>query len=131
LTDRFTARVAPPGGLVNAQGDGAIPLGENCYRLLTNNNCEHFREWCLRGKARGRRALLATLRLIAQPPCQLLGRVQAKDEPLNRPVEVRHRAARGCGGRRVGVGGRLLALMPCVMTYVSSWRTTGPIRSQP
>ena len=26
-------------------------LGENCYRLLTNN-CEHFCEWCLRGERR-------------------------------------------------------------------------------
>lgn len=70
-----------------------------------SNNGEHFCEWCLRGKARSRRALLATLRLIAQPPLsssrRLLGGVQAKGEPLNRPVEVRHRAACGCGGREV------------------------------
>jgi hypothetical protein len=26
-------------------------VGEDCYRLLTNN-CEHFCEWCLHGKAR-------------------------------------------------------------------------------
>ena len=26
-------------------------VGENCYRLLTNN-CEHFCEWCLRGEPR-------------------------------------------------------------------------------
>jgi Lecithin retinol acyltransferase len=26
-------------------------VGENCYRLFTNN-CEHFCEWCLRGEAR-------------------------------------------------------------------------------
>ena len=26
-------------------------VGEDCYRLLTNN-CEHFCEWCLRGKPR-------------------------------------------------------------------------------
>ena len=26
-------------------------LGEDCYRLLTNN-CEHFCEWCLRGTPR-------------------------------------------------------------------------------
>ncbi len=26
-------------------------VGEDCYRLLTNN-CEHFCEWCLRGHAR-------------------------------------------------------------------------------
>lgn len=26
-------------------------LGENCYRVLTNN-CEHFCEWCLRGRNR-------------------------------------------------------------------------------
>jgi hypothetical protein len=26
-------------------------LGEDCYRLLTNN-CEHFCEWCLRGEPR-------------------------------------------------------------------------------
>jgi hypothetical protein len=51
-------------------------VGEDCYRLLTNN-CEHFCEWCLHGKARSlqveawlawpRRAVLAALRLIAQP----------------------------------------------------------------
>jgi len=51
-------------------------VGENCYRLLTNN-CEHFCEWCLHGTARSfqveawlarpRRALLATLRLLTQP----------------------------------------------------------------
>ena len=48
-------------------------VGEDCYRLLTNN-CEHFCEWCLHGKARSlqveawmtrpRRALLAALRLV-------------------------------------------------------------------
>ena len=26
-------------------------VGEDCYRLLTNN-CEHFCEWCLRGEPR-------------------------------------------------------------------------------
>ena len=51
-------------------------VGEDCYRLLTNN-CEHFCEWCLHGRARSlqveawlawpRRAVLAALRLIAQP----------------------------------------------------------------
>jgi hypothetical protein len=51
-------------------------VGENCYRLFTNN-CEHFCEWCLRGKARSlqveawmtwpKRALLTTLHLITQP----------------------------------------------------------------
>jgi hypothetical protein len=49
-------------------------VGEDCYRLLTNN-CEHFCEWCLHGKARSlqveallawpRRAVLAALRLVA------------------------------------------------------------------
>jgi hypothetical protein len=51
-------------------------VGEDCYRLLTNN-CEHFCEWCLRGEprsfqveewlARPGRALHATIRGIAQP----------------------------------------------------------------
>lgn len=51
-------------------------VGENRYRLLTNN-CEHFCEWCLRGKARSlqveawlawpRRTLVAMFRLITQP----------------------------------------------------------------
>jgi Lecithin retinol acyltransferase len=51
-------------------------VGEDCYSLLTNN-CEHFCEWCLHGKARSlqveawlawpRRAALAALRLITQP----------------------------------------------------------------
>jgi Lecithin retinol acyltransferase len=51
-------------------------VGEDCYRLLTNN-CEHFCEWCLRGEPRShqveawrehpRRALHTTIRLLAQP----------------------------------------------------------------
>ena len=51
-------------------------VGENCYRLLTNN-CEHFCEWCLHGNARSlqveawlawpRRRLVAMFRLITQP----------------------------------------------------------------
>lgn len=28
-------------------------LGENCYRLLSNN-CEHFAEWCITGSSRSR-----------------------------------------------------------------------------
>ncbi len=50
-------------------------VGEDCYRLLTNN-CEHFCEWCLRGEprsfqveawlARPGRVLRATLRFFAQ-----------------------------------------------------------------
>jgi hypothetical protein len=50
-------------------------LGENRYRLLTNN-CEHFCEWCLRGTPRShqveallmrpRRALHAVVGLMAQ-----------------------------------------------------------------
>jgi hypothetical protein len=50
-------------------------MGENGYRLLTNN-CEHFCEWCLHGEhrsyqvdawlARPRRALHGVIRLIAQ-----------------------------------------------------------------
>jgi hypothetical protein len=53
-------------------------VGEDCYRLLTNN-CERFCEWCLRGEhrsyqvevwlARPRRVLTATLDLIAQRFC--------------------------------------------------------------
>jgi Lecithin retinol acyltransferase len=48
-------------------------VGEDCYRLLTNN-CEHFCEWCLRGEPRShqvevwlahpRRWLRATIRMI-------------------------------------------------------------------
>jgi hypothetical protein len=58
-------------------------LGENRYRLLTNN-CEHFCEWCLRGSARSfqveawlarpRLTLLATLRLIVRVPMSSLVR---------------------------------------------------------
>ena len=50
-------------------------VGENRYRLLTNN-CEHFCEWCLRGKPRShqvedllrhpRRAVHAMFELIVQ-----------------------------------------------------------------
>ncbi len=49
-------------------------VGEDCYRLLTNN-CEHFCEWCLHGAPRShqieelltlpRRALHAMIRLLA------------------------------------------------------------------
>jgi hypothetical protein len=56
-------------------------VGEDRYRLLTNN-CEHFCEWCLWGKARSfqveswlarpRRTLLATLRLIIGLPASSL-----------------------------------------------------------
>ena len=40
-------------------------VGEDCYRLLTNN-CEHFCEWCLRGEPRSYQveALLARLRVL-------------------------------------------------------------------
>jgi hypothetical protein len=57
-------------------------LGENCYRLLTNN-CEHFCEWCLRGEHRSYqvealltrlRVLYSTVRFIAQS-VPVLGRV--------------------------------------------------------
>lgn len=51
-------------------------LGENCYQVLTNN-CEHFCEWCLRGKnrssqvdrirSRPRRAVLAVASFVEQP----------------------------------------------------------------
>ncbi len=51
-------------------------LGENCYHMLTNN-CEHFCEWCLRGKnrssqvdrikSRPRRLALAVSKLVEQP----------------------------------------------------------------
>jgi hypothetical protein len=51
-------------------------LGENRYRVLSNN-CEHFCEWCLRGKSLSRQVerwrsrpqvfLLAVCHLIARP----------------------------------------------------------------
>ena len=69
-------------------------VGEDCYRLLTNN-CEHFCEWCLHGKARSlqveawlawpRRAVLAALRLIAQP----LSFGGSHREPLTRTLNHR------------------------------------------
>jgi len=50
-------------------------VGENCYRLFTNN-CEHFCEWCVRGTPRSLqveewtaapvRALLTTMRVFAE-----------------------------------------------------------------
>jgi hypothetical protein len=53
-------------------------IGEDCYRLLTNN-CEHFCEWCLRGEHRSyqveawlagrRRVLHATIHFIARLLC--------------------------------------------------------------
>jgi hypothetical protein len=43
-------------------------LGENCYRLLTNN-CEHFCEWCLCGTPRSLQVeeLLAPMRALVAP----------------------------------------------------------------
>jgi hypothetical protein len=40
-------------------------LGEDCYRLVTNN-CEHFCEWCLRGEPRSYQveALVVRLRVL-------------------------------------------------------------------
>jgi hypothetical protein len=57
-------------------------VGEDCYRLLTNN-CEHFCEWCLRGEPRSYqveallarlRVLYATVRFVANS-ASVLGRV--------------------------------------------------------
>jgi hypothetical protein len=58
-------------------------VGEDCYRLLTNN-CEHFCEWCLRGKPRSHqvealltqpgRALRAMIGLIAWVVVELTSR---------------------------------------------------------
>jgi Lecithin retinol acyltransferase len=48
-------------------------VGENCYRLLTNN-CEHFCEWCLRGEARSQQVeeMMGRLRRLVSfhPPVQ-------------------------------------------------------------
>ena len=60
-------------------------VGENCYRLLTNN-CEHLCEWCLRGEHRSYqveallarlRALHAEIRFVAQS-VSVLGRVRIR-----------------------------------------------------
>jgi hypothetical protein len=60
-------------------------MGENCYRLLTNN-CEHFCEWCLSGEQVSYqveallarlRVLLAMVRLVTQS-ASVLGRVGAR-----------------------------------------------------
>jgi hypothetical protein len=58
-------------------------VGEDCYRLLTNN-CEHFCEWCLRGTPRSHqveallrqpgRALQAMIGLIAWVVVELASR---------------------------------------------------------
>jgi hypothetical protein len=57
-------------------------VGEDCYRLLTNN-CEHFCEWCLHGEHRSYqvealltrvRVLYATVRFVANS-ASVLGRV--------------------------------------------------------
>jgi hypothetical protein len=65
-------------------------LGENRYRLLTNN-CEHFCEWCLRGTPRShqveallhrpRRALQTIIGLFAQWRCVLSGQISTEIEP--------------------------------------------------
>lgn len=47
-------------------------MGENCYRLLTNN-CEHFCEWCLRGTSRSLQveAWAAPVRMLFAPLARL------------------------------------------------------------
>jgi hypothetical protein len=51
-------------------------LGENCYRLLTNN-CEHFCEWCLFGEQRSYQveALRAWHRRVAAAANKALARL--------------------------------------------------------
>jgi hypothetical protein len=67
-------------------------VGEDRYRMLTNN-CEHFCEWCLRGRPRSlqveaclawpRQTLLSTLRLLQraigalQPPLSGEGKAES------------------------------------------------------
>ena len=72
-------------------------IGEDCYRLLTNN-CEHFCEWCLHGEARSyqveawlarpARTLRTTIGLIAQPR-------RARGRPLTHRAGRAHAAAAG------------------------------------
>jgi hypothetical protein len=40
--------IVPTVGIRRGHGDHRSRLGENDYRLLTNN-CEHFCNWCLSG----------------------------------------------------------------------------------
>ena len=93
-------------------------LGEDCYRLLTNN-CEHFCEWCLRGTPRSHQvealltqpghALRAMIGLIAwvvssgRAECLRLFRVRGA------PTLCRHRFSRIEGaGARGGARGSLI-----------------------
>lgn len=48
-------------------------LGEDCYRLLSNN-CEHFCEWCIGGESRSRQIELwvERARPVLQPLCRLV-----------------------------------------------------------
>jgi hypothetical protein len=48
-------------------------LGEDCYRLLSNN-CEHFCEWCIGGENRSRQIDAWRMRAhsVVQPVCRLL-----------------------------------------------------------
>jgi hypothetical protein len=52
-------------------------VGENCYRLFTNN-CEHFCEWCLRGEPR------------SQQVEDLMNRLRRCLPPLSRRVARSH-----------------------------------------
>ena len=64
-------------------------VGENCYRLLTNN-CEHFCEWCLQGEHRSYQvdSLLALPRKLEGMIRALVARSVAVS-----PLRIRSRAA--------------------------------------
>ena len=55
-------------------------LGEDCYRLLSNN-CEHFCEWCIGGEGRSRQIEL------------WVGRARSVLQPLGRLLDLRLRRA--------------------------------------
>lgn len=74
-------------------------VGENCYRLLTNN-CEHFCEWCVHGRSRS----LQVAACLAVPQQVLQGVVGLMAQLLSRTwsqVQAgiwasEHRAAHDC-----------------------------------
>ncbi len=81
-------------------------VGEDCYRLLTNN-CEHFCEWCLRGTPRSHQveALLTQPRRALRAMIECLRLFHVRGAPTLRG----HRFSRKEGaGARGGARGSLI-----------------------
>ena len=60
-------------------------LGEDCYRLLTNN-CEHFCEWCMRDEPRSFQVeawLTRPMQALHQAICFIVRPLRRPDEPFS------------------------------------------------